>query len=91
MAAEVEKRVITAEIEGDEGSSPKQKSIALPNILPEFISLLANVADIFMESALRLYIVQAACEHLHPYSTSCTDSNDAAKAESGVQVICYFN
>ena len=42
------------------------KTVAGVNyVLPEIISLVANIADIFLDSTLKLYIVESACRNLY--------------------------
>ncbi len=55
------------------------------NFIPELISLVANVADIFLDSTLKLYIVESACLNLYSQQ-ECQHIKYHAEKNAEVQV-----
>ena len=62
------------------------KTVAGVNyVLPEIISLIANIADIFLDSTLKLYIVESACRNLYT-EQECKSIKYDGEKNTAVQV-----
>ena len=55
------------------------------HVTPELISLTSNLADIFLDSTLKLYIVESACNNLYS-KKECVDIKYEEEKNAAVQV-----
>ena len=58
-------------------------------VVPEIIALVANVADIFLDSTLKLYIVESACNSMYT-ERECKHIKYDADKNAAVQVKIYY-